>query len=282
MAGKGGRNMYLLPINTYFDYLRASKKWTVYSGGTVLLSFILGSSQNEEIRMPQLSMQQVKTQVVIPKNLPNPNNQVKAVASAGLDKGSFAQQGLKQDILAYEEKFIVQDEEMPFDSEQKIDTNLVPGQIRVISQGVNGVKRSVWLLTVIGDQEIKREVVSSQVLNKPVKKIIATNPITVTATRNLALSSELVPKEEFEVESTAYTFTGNNTATGISPRVGIVAVDPRFIPLGTKLYIEGYGYAVAADTGGAIKGKRIDVFLNSIKECVAWGRRRVKVYILPR
>jgi 3D (Asp-Asp-Asp) domain-containing protein len=189
---------------------------------------------------------------------------------------------LKQDILAYEEKFIIQDEEMPFDSEQKIDTNLVPGQIRVISQGVNGVKRSVWLLTVIGDQEIKREVVSSQVLNKPVKKIIATNPITVTATRKQALSSELVPKEEFEVESTAYTFTGNNTATGISPRVGIVAVDPRFIPLGTKLYIEGYGYAVAADTGGAIKGKRIDVFLNSIKECVAWGRRRVKVYILPR
>ena len=83
-----------------------------------------------------------------------------------------------------------------------------------------------------------------------------------------------------KVSATAYTHTGNRTATGTVARVGIIAVDPRVIPLGTRVYVEGYGYATAEDTGGAIKGNRIDIFLNSNAECVNWGRRSVKVYIL--
>lgn len=70
------------------------------------------------------------------------------------------------------------------------------------------------------------------------------------------------------------------TATGMTPQVGVVAVDPNVIPLHTKLYIEGYGYATAGDTGGAIKGNRIDVFKNTRSECREWGRRQVKVYII--
>jgi 3D (Asp-Asp-Asp) domain-containing protein len=53
------------------------------------------------------------------------------------------------------------------------------------------------------------------------------------------------------------------TAAGLQGGYGVVAVDPKFIPLGTRLYIEGYGYAVAADTGGAIKGNRIDLGIDS-------------------
>ena len=69
------------------------------------------------------------------------------------------------------------------------------------------------------------------------------------------------------------------TATGVKPQVGVIAVDPKVIPLGTKLYVEGYGNCVAADTGGAIKGNRIDVFKNTASEVRAWGRQQVKVYI---
>jgi len=67
---------------------------------------------------------------------------------------------------------------------------------------------------------------------------------------------------------------------GVMPYVGGVAVDPKVVPLGTDLFVEGYGYAKAVDTGGLIKGNRIDVFLETSKECYNWGRRNVKVYIL--
>ena len=79
--------------------------------------------------------------------------------------------------------------------------------------------------------------------------------------------------------ATAYTWTGYRTATGTWPSRGIAAVDPRVIPLGTKLHIEGYGEAIAADTGGAIQGKRIDVYMDTKDECWQWGRREVEVRI---
>jgi len=71
----------------------------------------------------------------------------------------------------------------------------------------------------------------------------------------------------------------SRTATGMPIVYGVAAVDPRIIPLGTKLYVEGYGYAFACDTGGAIKGHRIDLAMSSSK-VYRWGRRSVKVWIL--
>lgn len=70
------------------------------------------------------------------------------------------------------------------------------------------------------------------------------------------------------------------TSTGMWARYGVVAVDPRVIPLNSRLYIPGYGYAVAADTGSAIKGMRIDLFFPSHEKARAYGKRRVDVYIL--
>jgi 3D (Asp-Asp-Asp) domain-containing protein len=81
------------------------------------------------------------------------------------------------------------------------------------------------------------------------------------------------------VGSTAYCLYGR-TATGTGVCRGTVAVDPRVIPLGTRLYVEGYGYATALDTGGAICGNKIDVWFPSLGECYQWGYRTVKVTIL--
>jgi 3D (Asp-Asp-Asp) domain-containing protein len=82
------------------------------------------------------------------------------------------------------------------------------------------------------------------------------------------------------MEATAYTWTGNRTASGTWPAVGTVAVDPEVIPLGTRLWIEGYGPAVALDTGGLVKGNIIDVYLPTEDECWAWGRRQVEVRVI--
>lgn len=70
------------------------------------------------------------------------------------------------------------------------------------------------------------------------------------------------------------------TATGMAARHGIVAVDPSVIPLGSRLYIPGYGLAIAADTGGDINGNRIDLCMEDYYDAISFGRREVKVYIL--
>ncbi|MBQ4347841.1 MAG: 3D domain-containing protein, partial [Firmicutes bacterium] len=70
------------------------------------------------------------------------------------------------------------------------------------------------------------------------------------------------------------------TATGAFAEYGVVAVDPSVIPLGTKLYVEGYGICSAEDTGGAIKGNKIDLCFNTVEECKQFGVRNVTVYVL--
>ena len=90
-------------------------------------------------------------------------------------------------------------------------------------------------------------------------------------------------KKKISGEATAYTWGGGatgHTSIGLWPKRGIVAVDPRVIPYYTKLYIPGYGMAIAGDTGGAIVGTRIDLFMDSLHECYQWGRRDVEIYIL--
>ena len=69
------------------------------------------------------------------------------------------------------------------------------------------------------------------------------------------------------------------TASGMKPAEGIVAVDPSVIPLGTELYVEGYGDAIAGDTGGAIKGNRIDLFMESRGQALEYGSQKIKVRI---
>lgn len=89
------------------------------------------------------------------------------------------------------------------------------------------------------------------------------------------------------VKATAYTASCKScsgvTAIGLNlkknPSVKAISVDPRVIPLGTKVYVEGYGEAIAADTGGAIKGKKIDVFMPSKTKALNWGVKTVKVKI---
>ncbi|NQT66260.1 MAG: hypothetical protein HQ569_01625 [Actinobacteria bacterium] len=94
---------------------------------------------------------------------------------------------------------------------------------------------------------------------------------------------------EWDMLATAYyafgkggnDINGNGiTAIGLRARKGIVAVDPRVIPLGTKLYIPGYGEALAADTGGRIKGNRIDLCFESLEECFRHGKRKIKIYLV--
>jgi len=103
-----------------------------------------------------------------------------------------------------------------------------------------------------------------------------------------ASKSEDEGTKQITVKATAYTAScegcSGTTATGVdlnaNPDAKVIAVDPSVIPLGSKVYVEGYGVATAADTGGAIKGNRIDVFLPSEQDAINWGNKQVRVKIL--
>lgn len=124
-------------------------------------------------------------------------------------------------------------------------------------------------------EEVKNKKLGFQVLLSEIKRRIA-----------LIQPPGLTLAGEWEMVATAYYSGGGGlngngiTAIGLRVRKGIVAVDPRVIPLGTKLYIPGYGEALAADTGGWIKGNRIDLAFESLEECYRFGRRKIRVYLV--
>jgi 3D (Asp-Asp-Asp) domain-containing protein/peptidoglycan hydrolase CwlO-like protein len=109
------------------------------------------------------------------------------------------------------------------------------------------------------------------------KRIAAVQPPGITLTGEW----EMVATAYFAFGSGGNDINGNGiTATGLRARKGIVAVDPRVIPLGTKLFIPGYGEAIAADTGGWIKNNRIDLCFDTLAECYGYGRRHIRVYLV--
>ncbi|MBZ4687820.1 MAG: hypothetical protein JG764_1453 [Clostridiales bacterium] len=178
----------------------------------------------------------------------------------------------------------VETREVPVDYTVKLipADNMLRGERKVIQKGRQGLKKETYRVTYEDGNKVEEEVLKSEVIRKPVEEtaLFGTKKRWEPADRYKPGSPEFTPVKELEVEATAYTHTGNTTFTGIWPYVGIVAVDPKVIPLGTKMYVEGYGFAEAQDTGGAIKGEKIDVFMDTREEALKWGRKKVKVYIL--
>jgi 3D (Asp-Asp-Asp) domain-containing protein len=121
-----------------------------------------------------------------------------------------------------------------------------------------------------------------------VTKVTSTKPAVKKAKTTSSKSTKLKVVKTITVTATAYTANCKRcsgiTATGINlkkhPNLKVISVDPRVIKLGTKVYVEGYGYAIAGDTGGAMRGNKIDIFVPSYKKAIQWGRKTVKVQIL--
>ncbi|NHC38612.1 peptidoglycan-binding protein [Bacillus sp. MM2020_1] len=119
----------------------------------------------------------------------------------------------------------------------------------------------------------------------------STSPIKLTSSnrsKETKKVKETKETKEITVKATAYTASCEGcsgiTKTGINikdnPQKKVIAVDPSVIPLGSKVYVEGFGEAIAADTGGAIKGKRIDIFIPSEQDALDFGVKKLKVTIL--
>ncbi len=184
-------------------------------------------------------------------------------------------------IIRVKEKIVVEEQEVFSPVQEKFTDSMVQGKIKVLEDGKPGLKRLSYKITYENGREISRKIFDEKVIREPRPKVVAygTKERAGTASRNADLREAT---RVIQVEASGYTYTGNPTCTGIYPSRGTVAVDPQVIPLGTKLYIEGYGYGVAQDTGGMIKGNSIDLFFESRAQALKWGRKSVKVYIMGK
>ena len=172
--------------------------------------------------------------------------------------------------------------EIPFETESRENKDMFEGEKKVITKGEVGQKTESLKNTYVNGVLETTEVLKSEITKDPVKEVVE-----VGTKKGTVAPNEKNAKRVIVMQATAYDPTaGSKTAMGTRARVGAVAVDPKVIPLGSKLYIESidgfasYGYATAEDTGGAIKGNRIDLFYDSNAEANRFGRRNVKVYVL--
>lgn len=178
-----------------------------------------------------------------------------------------------------------------FQTKEEKDPNLPEGEKKVTQEGKEG--KAIYQVTALYKNG-KAMVTDKKLIEKvdPVHKIVKVGSgkkeVATAASKSdteLASSGEsriagLKYSKTLNAQATGYTHTGNPTATGVMPKRGTVAVDPNVIPLGTKLYIPGYGQGVAQDTGGAVRGNIVDLFFDTREEAIQWGRRNVTVYIL--
>lgn len=200
-------------------------------------------------------------------------------------------------------------ESIPYSTETVYSSSVSKG-VTTIQTGTEGIKEICYTEKLVNDVSVEKTVTSTTVLSEPVnaKKIIGTKNVSSSAksvktSADVKSISVLSPSKAIELDAngnpvnykskmtlraTAYTYTGNNCSTGVAPKPGYIAVNPKFIPYGTKLYIKSsdgsiiYGYAVAADTGGFVNNypTGIDLFMTSESACASFGVRNMEVYIL--
>ncbi|MBM7694790.1 uncharacterized protein YabE (DUF348 family) [Peribacillus deserti] len=171
----------------------------------------------------------------------------------------------------------------------KKDANLKQGTKKIITEGQKGLISRQFSVVRENGKEVERKLINQKTIKQKKNKVIAvgTKILVAQASRGQE-SGGASSGKEFYVNSTAYTAHCNGcsgfTSTGINlrsnPNSKVIAVDPRIIPLGSKVYVEGYGYAIAADKGGAIKGHKIDVFFPSTADAYKWGVRKIKIRVL--
>jgi len=184
---------------------------------------------------------------------------------------------------------------IPYETEQIINPNFLRGTEMVLREGEVGEIRVETTVVYINEIEYAREFVG-EFTTEPVTRIVETFPASAFALGELTDTScpTFAYTRRLTMNASAYTAgfscTGKRpghpayriTRSGREVEHGIVAVDPAFIPLGTKLYVEGYGFALAADTGGAIRGYKIDLFMEYIGDALRFGRRNVTVFVLEQ
>lgn len=186
--------------------------------------------------------------------------------------------GLTVNITKVDVKEITEKQPIAFNTVVEKDSSKTKGNRTVKTKGINGEKEITYKVVYKNGQEFSKDVAAVKTITDPQDEVVIEGSADPIGNRGTSGIKTLTCK------ATAYS-GGYSTASGRKPvrvvnGLSTIAVDPSVIPMGTKVYVEGYGYAVAADTGSAIKGNKIDVYFNSAQESRNWGVKTVQVSII--
>lgn len=203
--------------------------------------------------------------------------------------------GMDIKIIRVREELITEEEDIPYTTEKTPNEQMNQGEQKVIQEGVNGILEKYYKITYEDNRIVSREYMDEKVVKEPVTEKIEFGTVPNFKT---ARGETVRYKKVLEMYATAYTSSYEDTGkhpdhpefgicyTGLKAREGIIAVDPKVIPLYTKVYVEvvgstpDYGFAIAGDIGSAIKGNLIDLYFDSETAVSKWGKKKVRVYIL--
>ena len=189
-------------------------------------------------------------------------------------------------------------EEVPFETEYVETNKMIRGNEEVVTEGVNGELLHTAQVTYFNGQEVSREIIATEQTLAPVNQVVKqgtfdAEPGKLTIKDGVIVTADgeiYTYTRTMQAKATAYTHTDAGcdmiTATGTTVHWGTVAVDPKKIPYGTKMFIVSndgkyvYGLSAAEDCGGSIKGNRIDLYMPTTSECFSFGVRNCTVYFL--
>jgi len=198
--------------------------------------------------------------------------------------------GSKITVVRVEKVIDVVEDSLDFAVEKKKDASLQKGKQKVVTAGQEGLVTKTYEVVKENGKVVAKNLQSEKVVKEPKKQVVAvgTKNLVASTTTVSRGSAEPASGKEFYVTATAYTpycdGCSGTSATGINLRAGsglkVIAVDPSVIKLGSKVWVEGYGTAIAGDTGGAIKGNKIDILVQTEAQASNWGVRKVRIKVL--
>lgn len=198
-------------------------------------------------------------------------------------------------VIRIEEKLVSEKVAIPYQSIIKHNDSLDKGKANVIQKGKNGEKQVEYLVVYENGEAVSKILKEEKILVAAENEVIEKGTAQYLATSRGSVRFRKVIQMTSTAYDAGFESTGKRpgdkyyglTRSGTKVRPGVVAVDPKVIPLGTKLYIKSldsrwpdYGFAIAEDTGGAIKGNKVDLYFEDSQDVKKYGRRKVEVYVL--
>ena len=187
-------------------------------------------------------------------------------------------------VVRVTERTVTETWAIPYERVEREDSGLALGRSKVVRSGQSGSQDVTVKYTYEDGVQTGSKIVNQKITAEPVAELVA---VGTSGILNRG-GTQIRFLKALDMIATAYDpgpistgpYSDGYTAIGLKATYGVVAVDPRVIPLRSRLYVEGYGYAIAGDTGSAIKGNRIDLCFDTYDEAIRFGRRPVTVYIL--